>query len=106
MFAQYVGRVLVDLEQCEDRWLGCVLRPSAVVGEHDAIDAVFESCDCVFDALDAFDDEGEGGDGAQPVYDLPVDAGVDKAGVCFGYAGALGGFDYLFDLFFDLVDCC
>lgn len=66
-FSRYRGRAPVQL-------------PPAVVGHDDALDAVFHRQLGVLFGQDPFDDDGQPGDGLQPVNILPADGGVQGVG--------------------------
>ena len=63
----------------------------AVVGEDDAVDAGVDGAEDVFDALDAFQDDGHVGDGEEPGDVFPREGGIDEGGD--GARGALGAVD-------------
>lgn len=66
-FSRYRGRAPVQLSP-------------AVVGHDDALDAVFHRQLGVLFGQDPFDDDGQPGDGLQPVHILPADGGVQGVG--------------------------
>ena len=67
MFSIYRGRASVQLSP-------------PVVGHDDALDAVLQGQLCILLGQDALDDNGEAGDGLQPVNVLPADGGVQGVG--------------------------
>lgn len=80
-----------DLGEDFDARAGGVELAAAVVGEDDAGDAVLDGEEDVFDALDALEDDGHGGDGLEPGDVFPGEGGVDEGGD--GAGGALGAVD-------------